>query len=207
MYRIDWNPFHDNQKNSTIYTPDKLCQFIFDILQPQFNKDCVILDPCVGGGNLMKPWKRNGYQCVGVDPFYQGFENTIVKNYLETTPEDYPVKPSLVIMNPPFNIDQKTKDYIKKNYGGRPLLPELWLQKTIELFGKDIPILMIGPYGFRLNQKGNSKRWLKFVNKDYPDITGIIALPLDVFDGIKFHTECWIFNVNGIKPHYFYNVN
>ncbi len=205
MYRVDRNDFYKEQKESTIYTPPALSHFIYDILKDKITKDMVILDPCVGGGNLIKPFVDNQYQCIGVDPFYQGFENTIVKNYLETTIEDYPIKPSCIMMNPPFNIDEKTKEYIKNNYGGRPLLTELWLQKTIELFGKDIPILLITPYGFRLNLTMKSKRYKRFLDGTYPDITSIISLPKNIFEGVLFHTEIYIFNVNGIKPHYFYD--
>ena len=108
-------------------------------------------------------------------------------------------------MNPPFNIDKKTKKYIKEHYGGRPLLPEVWLQKALELFGKKIPIVLFTPYGLRLNQTTESKRWLKFIGGEYPEISSIISLPKNIFDGILFHSEILIFNVNGIKPHYFYN--
>jgi hypothetical protein len=53
-------------------------------------------------------------------------------------------------MNPPFNIDTKTKQCIQEHYGGRPLLPEAWFAKAIELFGSNVPIVMSTPYGFRL---------------------------------------------------------
>src|SRR3546814_4443075 len=79
----------------------------------------------------------------------QGFPNTIEKNYLEVRKSDIRQKPSLIIMNPPFNIDSKTKEYIKANYGGRPLLPEVWFLKALELFGTSVPIAMFTPYGFR----------------------------------------------------------
>src|SRR3546814_4359779 len=75
----------------------------------------------------------------------QGFPNTIEKNYLEVRKSHIRQKPSLVIMNPPFNIDSKTKEYIKANYGGRPLLPEVWFQKALELFGTSVPIAMFTP--------------------------------------------------------------
>lgn len=113
--------------------------------------------------------------------------------------------PSLVIMNPPFNIDKKTKIFISKHYGGRPLLPEVWLQKAIELFGKKVPMVLFTPYGLRLNQMVNSKRWTKFIEGEYPEIKTIISLPKDIFDGILFHSEILIFNVAKLKGHYFYS--
>ena len=110
-------------------------------------------------------------------------------------------------MNPPFNIDNKTKEYIQEHYGGRPLLPEVWLQKAIELFGKDMPVVMFTPYGFRLNQTEVSKRWLKFSSGEYPEITSIISLPKDVFDGILFHSGVLCFNLPKLKGHYFVRTN
>ena len=81
-------------------------------------------------------------------------------------------------------VDPKTKAHLVENYGGRPLLPEVWLQKAIELFGTDIPIVLFTPYGLRLNQTQQSRRWSKFVDGTYPEICSIISLPKDVFDGI-----------------------
>src|SRR3546814_5633056 len=105
----------------------------------------------------------------------QGFPNTIEKNDLEVRKSHIRQKPSLVIMNPPFNIDSKTKEYVKANYGGRPLLPEVWFQKALELFGRSVPIAMFTPYGFRLNQTDNSSRWKKFIEGEYSEITSIVS--------------------------------
>jgi type I restriction enzyme M protein len=106
-------------------------------------------------------------------------------------------------MNPPFNIDSKTKQYIREKYGGRPLLPEIWLQKAVELWGRDVPIVMFTPYGFRLNQSDTSARWQKFASNQYPPISTIVSLPKDVFDGILFHSEVLMFNIKGLGGHYF----
>ena len=57
--------------------------------------------------------------------------------------------------------------------------------------------------GFRLNCGKTSKRRKKLMN-DYPDITSIISLPVDVFEGVKFHTEILCFNIPQLKPHYVY---
>src|SRR3546814_3968287 len=80
-------------------------------------------------------------------------------------------------MNPTFNIDSKTKEYIKAHYGGRPLLPEVWLQKALELFATSVPIAMFTPYGFRLSQTDNSSWWKKFIDGEYPEITSIVSFP------------------------------
>ena len=57
--------------------------------------------------------------------------------------------------------------------------------------------------GFRLNCSKKSKRRKKLIN-DYPPISSIISLPLDIFEGVKFHTEILCFNCPWLKPHYTY---
>jgi type I restriction enzyme M protein len=203
MYRVDRNNFYTNEKKATVCTPDYVSDFLFSILSTQIAKGGLVVDPCVGAGSLLKPWKKHGYQTLGVDIERQGFPGTIVKNYLEVSVAEIPGKPSLVIMNPPFNIDSKTKEYIKARYGGRPLLPEIWFQKALELFGTTVPIAMFTPYGFRLNQTDESKRWTKFINGDYPEITSIVSLPKNVFPQILFHSEVLIFNLPNLNGHYF----
>ena len=201
MYRVDRNNFYINQKKATVYTPPSTSQFLYSILSDHIRTG-LILDPCVGTGSLLRPFMDNGYEVLGIDIHEQGFSPTMRRNYLEIPPGELPT-PSLIIMNPPFNIDGKTKEYIKSRYGGRPLLPEVWLMKAIELFGKDIPIVMFTPYGFRLNQTVDSKRWRKFIDGTYPPITSIISLPKNLFEGILFHSEVLAFNIFGLKGHYF----
>ena len=205
MYRVDRNNFYKNEKKATIYTPSNTSKFLFNILKEHI-KGGIILDPCVGKGSLLIPFQSAGYTVQGIDIEEQGFEPTIQTNYLSLKPADIKT-PSLIIMNPPFNIDGKTKQYIKEHYGRRPLLPEVWLMKAIELFGKEIPIVMFTPYGFRLNQTVDSKRWKKFVDGTYPDITSIISLPKNLFKNILFHSEVIVFNIHGMKGHYFYDGN
>lgn len=212
MYRVDRNNFYEREKKATIYTPEGVSNFIFEIVKDCIGSDKPVLDPCVGAGSLLKPFKRAGFRVIGIDIEKQGFPCTLVRNYLAIQKGEIE-PPSLVIMNPPFNLDQKTKEYIKWHYRGRPLLPEVWLQKAIELFGRDVPIILFTPYGLRLNQQENSKRWLRFVNGEYPEIQSIISLPKDIFNGILFHAEILLFNVSkkvggrhgNIKGHYFYH--
>ena len=206
MYRVDRNNFYNKQKKATIYTPPGVSEFIYRLVGTKIDKTKPILDPCVGKGSLLKPFKRNGFKVIGIDIERQGFPKTIVRNYLEI-PRGEIETPSLVIMNPPFNIDQKTKAFVSRHYGGRPLLPEIWLQKAIELFGTTIPIVLFTPYGLRLNQMTNSKRWMKFITGEYPEIASIVSLPKDIFDGILFHSEILIFNIVKLQGHYFYDDN
>jgi type I restriction enzyme M protein len=204
MYRVDRNNFYKHEKTATIFTPDYVSDFLYEILHRHVSKRGIVIDPCVGKGSLLKPWVRNGYNVLAIDIKRQGYPKTIVRNYLEIERGEMDgVKASLVIMNPPFNLDKTTKQYISEHYGGRPLLPEVWFQKGVELFGHETPMVMFTPYGFRLNQSQTSKRWKKFIDKEYPEITSIISLPKDVFEGILFHSEVLVFNLPQLKGHYY----
>jgi hypothetical protein len=204
VYRVDRNNFYQREKNATIYTPATMSAFLFGLLHPILPQNSLIIDPCVGQGSLLQPFVQAGYTVCGVDIEDQGFAGTMIANYLTLESTDFSQKPSLILMNPPFNVDKKTKEFLKQHYGGRPLLPEVWLQKSIALFGKDVPIAMFTPYGFRLNQTLQSKRWQRFSTGDYPEITSIISLPKDLFEGIQFHSEILLFNLPALKGHYFY---
>ncbi len=203
MYRVDRNNFYKREKPATVYTPTATSDFLFSIISPHITKG-LVLDPCVGQGSLLMPFMNAGYEVLGIDVEEQGFSGAFLRqNYLEMEKGQIP-EPNLVIMNPPFNIDRKTKDYIKLHYSGRPLLPEVWFMKAIELFGRDIPIVMFTPYGFRLNLTEKSKRWAQFINGVYPEIASIISLPKNLFENILFHSEVVVFNIHGMKGHYFH---
>lgn len=66
------------------------------------------------------------------------------------------------------------------------------------------PIVFITPHGFRHNVRGTSARlaFLQTLN-----ITSVITLPLDVFEGVLFHTEVLILNLPWLKSHYTYSPN
>ena len=58
MYNLTKNNYHLKPKNSTIYTPKEVSEFIFELLNPHFNvglKGGFIFDPCCGKGSLLKP--------------------------------------------------------------------------------------------------------------------------------------------------------
>jgi len=76
------------------------------------------------------------------------------------------------------------------------------LSKTVELFGRDIPIVLFTPYGMRFNLTLESRRLERFDNGEYPEITSIITLPKNVYNfdsknieqsdskkGVIFHSE------------------
>tara|TARA_Y100001963_G_C6733752_1_gene425246 strand:+ start:525 stop:1073 length:549 start_codon:yes stop_codon:yes gene_type:complete len=160
-------------------TPHELCQQIANIILEHYEVNN-ILDPCCGDCRLSKP-----------------FTNTKVINYeikdgtdfLEVEKIDEAI--DLVIMNPPFNLGT-----------GKKLAVEVFMDKVLELVGKDVPIVLITPMGFRLNQRKKSARWKK-LRDNYPPITSILSLPLDCFDKTLFHCEVLFFNLKRLEPHYF----
>ena len=207
MYRVDRNNFYKVQKNATVYTPDGVSEYLFHLLKTP-GKGFVV-DPCVGGGSLLKPFAASGYDVLGIDVENQGYLGVLECNFLALEIGDLEARgfavPDLVIANPPFNIDAKTAALAKGIAGGRPLLPEVWLRKIVALWGREVPICLFAPYGLRLNQTCASRRWRAFVDGTYPPISAIVALPKDIYEGVMFHSEVLIFNRPDIAGHYFYH--
>lgn len=204
MYRVDRNNFYSEQKNATIYTPPGVSRFLFGLLCDKINPSGMVLDPCVGAGSLLHPFREAGFSTLGIDIEGQGFSNTIIRDFLLFEADELPT-PDLVIVNPPFNIDRKTQEIAARTFGRRPLLPEVWLRQIIDLWGKDIPIALFAPYGLRLNQTLTSRRWRNFADGTYPEIASIVSLPKNIYAEVLFHSEVLIFNVAGLKGHYFYD--
>lgn len=173
------NDYIKNPKRSDIHTPPWVCQFLHDIISPhyQVNK---ILDPSAGSGNLTRPWRG--------DAKIVEFEIKVGKDFLAQVQPIFGV--DLVLCNPPFNLGV-----------GRRLGSEVFLEHIMKVAGKDTPIVLFVPMGFRLNQRKKSKRihWLK---NSAPPITSIISLTLDVFPTVQFHSEVLCFNMPKLQPHY-----
>ena len=206
MYQINRNNYHLKPKNSTIYTPKEVSEFIFELLKDKINKEGIILDPCCGRGSLLKPWEDNGhpfaYKIYGID-IDEETESNLIADFLTLTKKGFKLnyfaefkkpqdKLALILCNPPFN------GYYPK------LGSEVWLDKIIELFGKDVPIVLFAPVGFLMNLTLKSKRHEKFENGIYPPIVSRITLPKNIFPDVIFHSEILIFNITGLEPHYFY---
>lgn len=134
MYRVDRNDFYKDQKNATIYTPPGVSRFLFDIVHDKIDPSGLVFDPCVGAGSLLLPFREAGFKTRGVDIEDQGYPETQVRDFISMKQGEID-NPALVIANPPFNIDHKTQELVARLFGRRPLLPEVWLHKTIELWG------------------------------------------------------------------------
>jgi len=194
MYNLNKNNYHLKPKDSNIQTPKEVSEFIFELLKDKIAKKGVILDPCSGQGSLLDPWKENEFWTYGIDVAKNSSVN-LVRNFLNwdgVCSSFYSNEVRLILCNPPFN-------------GMKPkLAPEIWLDKIIELFGKEVPIVLFAPVGFCANLTLKSKRLEKFNNGTYPPIVSRITLPKNIFPGVVFHSEILIFNIQGLEPHYFY---
>jgi type I restriction enzyme M protein len=165
------------EKRSDTPTPLFLCDYIYNLIKDNNYKN--ILDPCCGDKRLTKNFKN----CNIIN--YEIKEGT---DFLKETNK---INCDVCIMNPPFNVGT-----------GRKLAVEVFLDQVINLCGHEIPIILLCPMGFRLNQKKTSKRLIKH-KTIYPDITSIISLPVDTFDDTLYHSEVIIYNINNLKAHYF----
>lgn len=188
-YSVKKNNYYLNPKNSAVYTPPEISEYIYDVLHTHVNPK-VILDPAIGKGALTRPWKRTSTIIgVDIDKNSKRYCDKFIHGKFEQIENWFHAIPDLVICNPPFN---------KAN--GRKLYPEVFLRHIVELFGNSIPTVLFVPMGFRLNQTFRSARWNWL--KDNLEISSIISLPCDCFNNVKFHSEILIFNINELKPHY-----
>lgn len=102
-------------------------------------------------------------------------------------------------------IDQYCRDFkkpVSKFNPEKVLFPEMFMWKIFNDFGYSMPLIMMSPHGVRLNIRQNSPRrkWLQ----EMCNITSIVSLPLDTFEGVLFHTEILIFNMPRLKAHYMF---
>jgi hypothetical protein len=187
------NSYWKNPKNSTVYTPPEVSDFLYRIISSVLSPR-IILDPAIGRGALTAPWRvKSNADIIGID--IDPASKDYADQFLCTKFEDVSVwnlpRPELILCNSPFNGARR-----------RTLYPEVFLRKIVDLFGTDIPIVLFAPMGFRLNQLITSKRW-QWLRDTQMDISSIISLPINIFPGVKFHTEILLFNIPGLKPHYF----
>ena len=190
-YSVKNNNYHKNQKNSTIYTPNSVSKYLYEILHTHINPK-VILDPSIGQGSLIKPWRNKKCTIIGIDidKRSKNYCDKFIHSKFEDV-ESWPHKiPDLILCNPPFN-----------GAAGRKLYSEVFLRQIVGLFGNKVPVVLFAPMGFRLNLTVNSSRWNWLINTI--DISSIISLPKNCFNEVIFHTEILVFNVPKLKPHYF----
>ena len=184
------NPYHERPKRSDIHTPP-VAEFLFDLLRDHAYQ--TVLDPAIGQGALTLPWRAAGRTVLGcdIDPKSERHADVFRHGPFEAiTAWDAP-RPDIALANAPFNGAAR-----------KGLYPEVFLRRLVALFGPRMPIVLFTPMGLRLNQRLPSSRW-HWLRDGGLEITGLLALPLDVFPGVKFHVEVLFFNVPNIAAHHF----
>lgn len=183
-------------KNSAVFTPPLLANRIAEILKPVIKKDWVILDPSIGTGNLVEPYKEN--QVIGVDTNDWSILEIKAEIYRGEFQNIYPwplTRPDIVISNPPWNGGHSKGE-------PRVFLPYIFLMHIVRLFGNRIPIVMIAPNGLLWNQRQNSKRigWIK----ENLRLDSIMPLPLYFFDknNSGLPSSVYFFNIDGLDNSY-----
>ena len=180
-------------KNHCIYTSDIIAKNIYKIIKESGINTNIILEPSIGKGFLTNQFINESYIIgVDIDKIGKDYCNEFYNEDFEYFDKKLDI--DLVLSNPPFN-----------GHKSRKLYPEIFLKKIVELYSKEVKIVMIVPHGLRLNCRLNSNRW-KWIDENLK-ITSILSLPLDVFEGVLFHTEVLFFNIDNIKPHYFLDLN
>jgi len=213
MGGIGENNYFKNIKENKIETPNSISSFLYDVLKENkiFSYNKTIIDVGAGAGNLTKEFKRFKIHAIEKNNIENHFSNRCWQDDFLLTENKYNyflLNPSCIFCNPPWNIGKgETKEYINKiknefNLKSRPLLPELFLRQIFLTWANDIPVVLIVPFGFRLNQLKKSNR-TDYLLSCGAEITSIISLPLDVFPNVKHQSEILIFNIPDLKSHYF----
>ena len=197
------NNYFENPKKSDIYTPKWLSAWLCKLIMGSGVEIGAVLDPAIGLGSLTDPFQnyksRYGDQIhiTGVD--IDEMSRWYCREFYHTKFEDMEIwdgtPPDIIVVNPPFN-----------SASGRKLYPEVFLKKIQDLFGNQIPVMMIVPMGFLLNQRLKSSRYRYL--RDNWEISSIVALPIDTFlkdddSPVLFHAEVVFFNFPNLKPYYF----
>jgi hypothetical protein len=180
-------------RNNCVVTPWPLASWIYSVCKdslPWYQK-YVVLDPCCGHGNLLLPW--SDHKCIGVDKVHQSPSFDFAFYHDDFLELRQPIgKPDIILCNPPWNHGSKHDDPLNPK---KMMLPEMFLRKIVSLYGRSMPLVLIVPIGFRFNQKRPSKRW-QWIRDQGPELTGSVALPIDMFAGCMIHSEILFFNLD-----------
>jgi len=193
------NITNKQEKNSTVFTPEELSHYLYKLVTNEYDFK-TIFDPCIGAnGGMTKYYYENGYEVVGADIVEEGVNHchTFFNQDIHNSNIPNEIKPDLIIMNPPFSGNGKGKNL---------LYPHLFLKTMFDKFGKDIPLVMITGDNF-LNNNGIQSKRLKYISDASFEITSIMTLPLDLFQGVEFNTQVLFFNMPKLKAHYIFDIS
>jgi hypothetical protein len=175
------NPYFNKEKNHTIFTPPTVCNWLYETLKPELNTVQTVFDPACGSGNLLRPFKEAGKVTVGcdIDDFGADCVDQFFRDDFLTWRGEFP-KMDLCMLNPPFNHSVESR----RKWGKTNLLPELFIQKCFDLFGKETKAVLFTPMGFRLNTRCYTEKQggrYRNIRDNMGKISSIVSVPLDMF--------------------------
>lgn len=198
---VSRNNYRKNPKKSTIYTPEPLANFIYEVIDEDgIDENTLIVDPCVGKGSLLKPFAEHNFETLGIDPNGGGPLCTEREDYFSfEVKKNDPQQEVIVVCNPPFNTGtdfyqtEAFKKFSRRLGGkGKPLIPMMFLEKIFIDFPR-ARVAMFAPAGLRNNQRLKSTRYRRL--RDSFPLCEATILPLDVFPGVEFPCELLFFNL------------
>jgi len=230
VINISKNNYYNKPKENCIETPLSLADFIFNMfddtvmLRNESSSDTLrVWDIGCGKGNLSRPFKKAGYRCTGIDinywykEFYPGkfipcdfiAQSTELLQKFSSKYTDH-----LILCNPPFNYrDGSTPEEVLTYWKGQgfekePLYPHVFLHKIFEVFGTRAKVVLFVPMGFLRNQrilkKGNFSERYQWLVDTEEQITSILTVPMNMFEGVLVHSDILFWNIQGMRPHYMY---
>ena len=179
------NDYLKNTKNHSIYTALPVCKWLDEIIQPEIPKGAVVLDPACGTGNLTA--YLNNVIVLNCDIEKYELDNFVQGDFLDWKKGDYEGI-DIVIINPPYNHSDESR----AKWGKTSLLPEMFVDKCFELFGKKVKIVLFTPMGLLLNTRCKTKKQgsrYRNIRDNWGQITSIVSLPLDCFHNPDFNTS------------------
>jgi type I restriction enzyme M protein len=182
------NNYLESTKNHSIFTALPVCKWLDELIQPVLPKNPTILDPCCGTGNLTLFFVNALIINCDITDHGAGLDNFIQADFLDWKKDDKYEGIDLVMINPPYNHSVESRE----KWGKTSLLPELFVDKCFELFGKNIKIILFTPMGLLLNTRCKTKKQgtrYRHIRDDWGQITSIVSLPLDCFHNPDFDTN------------------
>jgi len=163
-------------KKSIVLTPEFVAENIYQNLKRFPFKN--IIDIGCFNGSLSKPFTRkHNLKRIGLDitkEYEKNFDIFILKDFLETTKEDFKgLNIDLVLCNPPFGINKEKGE----------LYPYLFIQHIFKVFGENIPVVLIAGHWFL----SNSNKRMKYLNN--ANITKTTTLHKNTFSACNVSVE------------------
>lgn len=172
------------KKKSIVLTPEFVADDIYQTLK-RFPFKNILDIGCFDGAMSKYFTKKKNSKIIGLDvlnDYESRFDTFIHKDFLESTKEDFKdMKIDLIVSNPPFGQN--------KEYGA--LHPELFLKKIFEIFGDNMPVVLIVGQWFL----SNSSARIQYLNT--LNMTRNVTLHKNTFAecGVSVESNVLYFNI------------